>query len=221
MRNHKKTIPAVAYPTIVVLIFIAAFVAAALPSALAQQSDEELAKQLANPIASLISVPFQSNFEFKLGPNNDGFRYTLNFQPVIPFSLNKDWNLIIRTIVPIIDQIDVIAPNTSENGLSGYDAKFLPFTEETRGRDDYRRRPGVSLPHGERLVAWNGEVWSRSNICGVETGRPMDNWLAFQSHLVSRGRRASSLRQLHFSAAIHFLHHQDENNFFSNHGKHL
>ena len=76
----------------------------------------ELAKQLQNPVASLISVPFQSNFEFNLGPNDDGFRYTMNFQPVIPVSLSKDLNLIIRTIVPVIDQTDVI-PGTSQGGL--------------------------------------------------------------------------------------------------------
>jgi hypothetical protein len=76
----------------------------------------ELAKQLQNPVASLISVPFQNNFEFNLGPNDDGFKYTLNFQPVIPLSLGKDWNLIIRTIVPIISQDDVI-PGTSQSGL--------------------------------------------------------------------------------------------------------
>jgi hypothetical protein len=75
-----------------------------------------LAKQLQNPVASLISVPFQSNFEFNLGPNDDGFKYTLNFQPVIPVSLGKDLNLIIRTIVPIISQDDVI-PGTSQSGL--------------------------------------------------------------------------------------------------------
>ena len=50
----------------------------------------ELAKQLQNPVASLISVPFQNNFEFNLGPNDDGFKYTLNFQPVIPVSLSQD-----------------------------------------------------------------------------------------------------------------------------------
>jgi hypothetical protein len=105
---------------------IAGIVAAALPSAFAQEkSDEELVKELANPIASLISVPFQNNFEFKLGPNNDGFKYTLNFQPVIPLSLHKDWNLITRTIVPIVDQTDVIAPNTSQGGLSDITQSFF------------------------------------------------------------------------------------------------
>jgi hypothetical protein len=76
----------------------------------------ELAKQLQNPVASLISIPFQNNFDFNMGPNGDGFKYTLNFQPVIPLSLGKDYNLIIRTILPIISQDDVI-PGTSQSGL--------------------------------------------------------------------------------------------------------
>jgi hypothetical protein len=67
-----------------------------------------LAKKLSNPVASLISVPFQNNFDFDMGPNEGGWRYTLNFQPVIPITLNADWNLISRTILPIIHQSDVV-----------------------------------------------------------------------------------------------------------------
>jgi hypothetical protein len=84
----------------------------------------ELAKQLQNPVASLISVPFQNNFDFNLGPNGDGFKYTLNFQPVIPLSLGEDYNLIIRTILPIISQDDVI-PGTSQNGLGDIVQSFF------------------------------------------------------------------------------------------------
>ena len=64
-------------------------------------------KNSKNPVASLISFPLQSNFDFRIGPSDEGWRYTLNIQPLIPISFGSDWNLIVRTIVPYVYQEDV------------------------------------------------------------------------------------------------------------------
>ena len=84
----------------------------------------ELAKQLSNPVAALISVPFQANEDFNIGPAN-GDRFTLNIQPVIPISISKDWNLILRTILPVISQTDVFGKSGTQSGLGNTTQSFF------------------------------------------------------------------------------------------------
>jgi len=78
---------------------------------------EELAKKLANPVAALVSLPFQLNYDTNIGPDDDGDRWILNIQPVIPITLNGKWNLISRTILPVISQDDIFQGSNSQTGI--------------------------------------------------------------------------------------------------------
>lgn len=95
----------------------------------------ELAKKLANPIAALVSVPFQYNYDENFGPNDDGSVSKLNIQPVIPVSINEDWNLITRIILPLIDQNDFPLKGMDESGLGDTVASlfFSPKAPSARG----------------------------------------------------------------------------------------
>lgn len=85
----------------------------------------DLAKQAQNPIANLISLPLQNNTNFGIGPD-DETQNIINIQPVWPVSISDDWNLITRTILPVVSQPDILTGGEGRiNGLG--DTTFTGF----------------------------------------------------------------------------------------------
>jgi hypothetical protein len=115
--------PALAQAANPAITTAAAAEAKTVASAPAEPKDDaaSLALKLANPVAALISVPLQMNFDGDIGPKvageRQGERISLNIQPVIPIRLNSDWNMISRTILPVVWQNNIIPGSGSQFGL--------------------------------------------------------------------------------------------------------
>ena len=125
--------------------------------ATAAPSAEELARMAQNPIGNLVSVPLQNNTNFKVGPR-EGTQNILNIQPVVPVEVNKDWNLITRTILPLVWQPGTTASQGTRSGVG--DTQFSAFLS-----------PSAPLPGG-----W---IWGAGAIAQLPTNSEQlgnDNW---------------------------------------------
>jgi hypothetical protein len=117
---------------------------------------EDLARRLANPISDLVSVPFQFNWEQDVGPT-DETRFVLNVQPVIPFSISNDWNMIVRVIVPFVSQPPLVDGGAPAFGVSDVLTSF--FFSPKAGRLIWGVGPVVSLPSTSTPTLGTGK-WS-------------------------------------------------------------
>ncbi len=158
----KNTLIKGAWNTPIPHFFVAFLLTFTFISANAAESDsesetEKLAKETQNPIANLISVPFQNNFNFGIGPN-DATQWLLNIQPVLPISLNKDWNLITRTIVPIINQPSPASGIGSAFGLGDINPTLF-LSPANSGKLIWGVGPTMTFPTATESLLGNGE-WS-------------------------------------------------------------
>jgi hypothetical protein len=173
--------------------FLVLVAAAALGPPLASAQDalghaadaDAMAKQLSNPVAALISLPFQFNFDEGYGAGGDGERFSLNIQPVAPFTLNADWNVISRTILPVIDQEDVVG-NSSQFGLGDTtQSVFFSPKKPTAGGWIWGVGPALLLPTSTESVLGT-EQWAIGPTA-VVLKQTEDGWTygALTNYLVS------------------------------------
>lgn len=117
----------------------------------------DLAKKLQNPIADLISVPIQNNWDFGIGPE-DAMRYTANIQPVIPFSIAEDWNVITRTILPVIYAEEPVKGFGNKFGLGDTVQSFFLSPKEPVGGWVLGAGPVFQWPTSTDDALGNGKV---------------------------------------------------------------
>ncbi len=129
----------------------------AIPAlASAQDSGSDLAKKLSNPVADLISVPLQFNGDCCFGPK-DGNKFLLNVQPVIPLTLDDDWNLIVRTILPLQSLQSPMDGVPTRSGLGDTVQSFFFSPKSTESGIVWGIGPVFLWPTGSN--GWSSQNW--------------------------------------------------------------
>ncbi len=137
-----------------------------------EASSADLAAAAQNPLASMISLPFQNNTTFDMDPGDETLN-VLNIQPVWPFKVSKDWNLITRTIIPIVSQPDF--PNSNREGIgdtsvTGWLSPTKPINNWTVGVG-----PVLSIPTATRSSLGADQFGGGVSAVGVYIKKP---WVA-------------------------------------------
>ena len=119
---------------------------------------QALATAALNPVAKMIKVPFQNDFDFDVGPNRVT-QYTLNIEPIVPFTLNEDWSLITRTIIPIVSEPSAGPGQASVAGLGDISPSIF-LSPSAKGRHQFWGfGPTFTFPTGTAPQLTSGQ-WS-------------------------------------------------------------
>jgi len=190
------------------LCLLCAMVAALLfPGGLkaANRSAQEVAKEIANPLTDMTYIPIQVNFDRDIGPF-DGDRYTINIQPLTSFELNDDWNVISRTIVPIISQDDVSEKGSSESGLGDITQSFFLSPKlEAEGQWSWGLGPIVSLPTASRDELGVDHLTAGITAVAVQVKGPWTyGLLTSYSHSVNKGSNDPRVKSAYFQPFLDY-----------------
>jgi hypothetical protein len=153
----------------VIVMVSAALLAAPATAAEAEGaggSTEALAQAAQNPVANLISLPFQFNFNFAVG-TEDRTQTVLNIQPVIPVQLNPEWNLITRTIVPVIWQPEIAPGTESATGLGDTTLSLFLSPAEPKGLI-WGAGPALLFPTATDEVLGTGQWGAGPSFVGLK-----------------------------------------------------
>jgi hypothetical protein len=121
------------------------------------QDAGDLAKAAQNPVADMMSFPFQNQFNFGFGPDKV-LLYVMEFEPVIPIHLSEDWNLITRTITPVINVPSPAPGLPSAFGL-GDISPTLFLSPARPGKFTWGLGPVLTFPTATDSVLGSGK-WS-------------------------------------------------------------
>jgi hypothetical protein len=93
--------------------------------------EEQVLRQLANPLSAMASIATILDFDYHIGPGEDGHRTTMFVQPTIPIHLGESWNVVSRTNLPIVYQEEISPGSGTQTGIGdltevAYLAKVQP-----------------------------------------------------------------------------------------------
>jgi hypothetical protein len=120
------------------------------------QDASELAHLVENPIAELISVPFQDNLTFGVGPRSDPLN-VLNIQPVVPLRVNNDWNVISRTIVPVVSEPQLAPGGDRTGGLGDISLALYLSPAKTSPSFIWGVGPALTFPSATNKILGQGK----------------------------------------------------------------
>jgi hypothetical protein len=141
-----------------------------LSAPVAAQDDVDLAQKTQNPVADLISVPFENNINFGVGPHDDP-QYVLYVQPVIPFRLTEEWNLISRIVAPVIYQPE-LAPGVGDTFGLGDIQLSLFLSPAKPGRLIWGAGPILQFPTATDDVLGQGKWGAGPTVAALTIQGP-------------------------------------------------